>query len=456
MIKLYDKTRIDKENLLFSGKALKMLLIPLVVEQLLNSFMGMIDTMMVSNVGSAAISAVSLVDSINTLVIQVFAALATGATIICSQYIGSGNHEGSNRAARQIVLTVVAISTTLAALCIAFRNPLLSLVFGDIEPEVMRNSRIYFFITVLSYPFIALFNAGSAFYRATGDAKYPMKVSVVSNLLNIAGNVILIFVLHMGVMGAAISTLLSRVFCTVVIFYRLSKPRQEIVLNHYLSIRPDFPLILKILAVGVPSGIENGMFQFGKLAIQSTLSTLGTTAIAAQALTIIFENINGIAGIGIGIGLMTVVGQAIGAGRREEAKYYIVKLSWYAEIAVTVSCLFALAICKPAMWLAGTEPDSARLCFEMMIAITIVKPLVWVLSFIPAYGMRAAGDVRFSMVTATCTMWLCRVALAVFCMRVLKIGPMGVWIGMFADWTIRGIIFFVRYLSGKWIKMKIV
>ena len=195
MIKLYDKTRIDKENLLFSGKALKMLLIPLVVEQLLNSFMGMIDTMMVSNVGSAAISAVSLVDSINTLVIQVFAALATGATIICSQYIGSGNHEGSNRAARQIVLTVVAISTTLAALCIAFRNPLLSLVFGEIEPEVMRNSRIYFFITVLSYPFIALFNAGSAFYRATGDAKYPMKVSVVSNLLNIAGNVILIFVL---------------------------------------------------------------------------------------------------------------------------------------------------------------------------------------------------------------------------------------------------------------------
>ena len=186
------------------------------------------------------------------------------------------------------------------------------------------------------------------------------------------------------------------------------------------------------------------------------MSTLGTTAIAAQAMTIIFENVNGVAGVGIGIGLMTVVGQAIGAGRREEAKYYIVKLSGYAEIAVLLSCLFAFAICKPVMWLAGMEAESAELCFQMMIAITVVKPLVWVLSFIPAYGMRAAGDVRFSMVTATCTMWLCRVALAVFCMRVLGVGPMGVWIGMFADWSIRAVIFTLRYFGGKWIKMRIV
>ena len=279
---------------------------------------------------------------------------------------------------------------------------------------------------------------------------------MISNILNIAGNAFLIFGLDMGVEGAAISTLVSRIFCTVVVFYQLSKPRQEIVLNDYLSIRPDFPLIVKILAVGVPSGIENGMFQFGKLAIQSTVSTLGTAAIAAQAMTIIFENVNGVAGIGIGIGLMTVVGQAIGAGRKEEAKYYIVKLSLYAEVAVLLSCLFVFALAKPAMWLAGMEAESAALCFQMVIAITIAKPLVWVLSFIPAYGMRAAGDVKFSMIVATGTMWLCRVALAVFCMRVLHTGPMGVWIGMFADWTIRGIIFFIRYLSGKWMKMKII
>ena len=452
MIRLYDKSQIKKEELLFSGRTLKRLLFPLIVEQLLNSFMGMIDTMMVSNVGGAAISAVSLVDSINMLVTQVFAAMATGATIICSQYIGSGSREESNRAAQQIVLAVITISVSLSAVCLIFCDPVLHIVFGAVEEAVMENARTYFFITALSYPFIALFNAGSAFYRASGNSGYPMKISVFSNVINIGGNAFLIFALDMGVAGAAISTLLARIFCMAVTFYRLSKPGQEIVLNHYLSIRPDFPLILKILAVGIPSGIENGMFQFGKLAIQSTVSSLGTTAIAAQAMTIIFENLNGVAGIGIGIGLMTVVGQAVGAGRKEEAKYYIVKLSIYAEAAVLLSCLFAFAISRPVMHVAGMEPESAALCSQMLLAITVIKPVVWVFSFIPAYGMRAAGDVVFSMVTAACTMWLCRVALSVFCMKTLDMGPMGVWIGMFADWSIRGVVFTLRYFSGKWLK----
>lgn len=455
-MKLYDASQIDKNHLLFSGKDLKKLLIPLMIEQLLNSLMGMVDTMMVSNVGSEAISAVSLVDSINTLVIQVFAAMATGAAIICSQYIGRGDHEGSNRAAKQIFLTVIVISATLTLVGLLFRQPLLHLIFGAIEPGVMEKANIYFLITVLSYPFIALFNAGAAFFRASGDAKYPMKVSVCSNLINIAGNAVLIFGLDMGVAGAALATLASRIFCTVVVFRRLARPGQEIVLNHYFSIRPDLPLIVKILAIGVPSGIENGMFQFGKLAIQSTVSTLGTAAIAAQAMAIIFENVNGVAGIGIGIGLMTVVGQAVGAGRKEEAKYYIVKLSMYAEIAIIISCLFVFAISKPVMFLAGTEPESAEICFHMMIWITIAKPLTWVLSFIPGYGMRAAGDVKFSMIVATCTMWFCRVALAIFCMRFLGVGPMGVWIGMFADWTIRGMIFSIRFCSGRWLKKKVI
>lgn len=311
-------------------------------------------------------------------------------------------------------------------------------------------------ITVLSYPFIALFNAGSAFYRAGGNSKFPMKIAVVSNLLNIIGNIILIFGFHMGVAGAALSTLISRIFCCMVVFYFLGKPKQPIVLNEYLKIRPDFPLIGMILSVGVPAGIENGMFQFGKLAIQSTVSTLGTAAIAAQAMTNILETVNGIAAIGIGIGLMTIVGQCMGAGRKEEAKYYIVKLTGYAEVAIILSCLFAMAITKPITYLAGMEAESAKLCFEMMIAITIVKPFVWVLSFIPAYGMRAAGDVKFSMIVSTLTMWLCRVALCVYLCKVWGFGPIAVWIGMFADWTIRGIIFSTRFFSGKWAEKQVI
>ncbi len=454
--RLYDSSKIDSDNKLFSNKALWVLLFPIIIEQLLNSFMGMADTMMVSNVGSSAISAVSLVDSINVLVIQVFSAMATGATIICSQFLGRGDERRTNKAARQVVLTMVVISVTLTILLISCRSWLLGFIFGQVESEVMADAKVYFLITVLSYPFIALFNAGSAFYRAGGNSKFPMKIAVVSNLLNIIGNIILIFGFHMGVAGAALSTLISRIFCCMVVFYFLGKPKQPIVLNEYLKIRPDFPLIGMILSVGVPAGIENGMFQFGKLAIQSTVSTLGTAAIAAQAMTNILETVNGIAAIGIGIGLMTIVGQCMGAGRKEEAKYYIVKLTGYAEVAIILSCLFAMAITKPITYLAGMEAESAKLCFEMMIAITIVKPFVWVLSFIPAYGMRAAGDVKFSMIVSTLTMWLCRVALCVYLCKVWGFGPIAVWIGMFADWTIRGIIFSIRFFSGKWAEKQVI
>ena len=454
--RLYDSSKIDSDNKLFSNKALWVLLFPIIIEQLLNSFMGMADTMMVSNVGSSAISAVSLVDSINVLVIQVFSAMATGATIICSQFLGRGDERRTNKAARQVVLTMVVISVTLTILLISCRSWLLSFIFGQVESEVMADAKVYFLITVLSYPFIALFNAGSAFYRAGGNSKFPMKIAVVSNLLNIIGNIILIFGFHMGVAGAALSTLISRIFCCMVVFYFLGKPKQPIVLNEYLKIRPDFPLIGMILSVGVPAGIENGMFQFGKLAIQSTVSTLGTAAIAAQAMTNILETVNGIAAIGIGIGLMTIVGQCMGAGRKEEAKYYIIKLTGYAEVAIILSCLFAMAITKPITYLAGMEAESAKLCFEMMIAITIVKPFVWVLSFIPAYGMRAAGDVKFSMIVSTLTMWLCRVALCVYLCKVWGFGPIAVWIGMFADWTIRGIIFSIRFFSGKWAEKQVI
>lgn len=453
---LYDRTKIDKEHLMFDNKALWALLIPVILEQLLNSFMGMVDTMMVSNVGSAAISAVSLVDSINNLLIQIFSALAAGATIICAQYLGKKDIAGCNRAARQVFLSILVISVVVTAVCLIFRVPLLSLIFGKVEEQVMTDSLDYFFLTALSYPFIALFSAGSAFYRAGGNSRFPMVVSVISNIGNIVGNAIFIFGMDMGVTGAALSTLLSRIVCTVVVFAALHRPKQEIVLDHYLQIRPDFHLIGMILAIGVPSGIENGMFQFGKLAIQSTVSTMGTAVIAAQAMTIILELLNGIAAIGIGIGLMTVVGQCIGAGKTEEAKYYIVKLTGYAEIALIISCLLVLALTKPVIWLGGMEAESGRMCFEMMIAITIVKPISWVISFIPGYGMRAAGDVRFSMIVSTATMWLCRVLLCIYLVRVWGFGPMAVWIGMFADWTIRSVIFGWRFISGRWLKHSMV
>ena len=282
-MKLCDKKQIDWKNILFDNRTLLGLLLPIILEQFLNSLMGMVDTMMVSTVGSEAISAVSLVDSINNLVIQIFAAMASGATIICSQYIGSGNKKESNRAAGQVVLTVFVISLLIAGFCILGGEKLLRLVFGTVEYSVMENALVYFMITVISYPFLALFSAGAAFYRASGNSKFPTKVSVASNLINVTGNALFIYGFHWGVAGAAFATLLSRAFCTVVIFYCLRKPKQTIVVRDYLEIRPDMSLIIAIMAIGVPSGIENGMFQFGKLAVQSTVSTMGTIAMSAQA-----------------------------------------------------------------------------------------------------------------------------------------------------------------------------
>ena len=452
----YDKSKIDYGNLLFPRRALWMLLIPLIIEQMLNSLMGMVDTLMVSRVGAEAISAVSLVDSINNLVLQVFATMAAGAAIICSQYLGRKDEKGCNDAAKQIVLTVVVISSVIMIIGVGFRKPLLHLIFGSVEEAVMTNAQMYFLITALSYPFIALFQAGAAFYRACGNSKFTMKTALIANVANIVGNTLFIFVLKMGAAGAAVSTLISRALCAFVVFYALRKPGYAIQLKNYFSIRPDLNLIVKILAIGVPSGIENGMFQFGKLAIQSTVSSLGTAAIAAQAMTIIFENVNGMAAVGIGIGLMTVVGQSIGAGRQEEAKYYIVKLAGYAEIAMIISCIFVYIAARPVTVLAGMSEESTALCMQMILAITIVKPLLWVPSFTPPNGLRAAGDVRFSMITATLTMWLCRVALSIFLMRVVKTGPIGVWYGMFADWGVRGVIFTIRFVRGKWLRFKVI
>lgn len=447
---------MKQQQHLFTNKMLRALLVPIIMEQLLNALMGTVDTMMVSNVGSAAISAVSLVDSINVLIIQAFSALAAGGTIICTQYLGQKNHEMANKSARQALFIITAISVFIVVLGLAFRAPLLSFIFGKVDADVMENSMVYFFYTVLSYPFIALYDAGASIFRAQENTRGPMVISIISNVMNIVGNGILIWVFHMGVAGAAISTLVSRIFCAVVVLYQLRKDRQPIVVRDYLKIRPDGKMIGRILALGIPSGIENSMFQLGKLAIQSTVSTLGTTAIAAQAMTNMLEMLNGTAVIGVGIGLMTVVGQSLGAGRKDEAVYYMKKLMIFSEVFLIACCAVVYVLARPITMIGGMEAESAEMCLDMMFWITIVKPIVWMFAFIPAYGMRAAGDVKFSMITSCITMWTFRFCLCVYLIRVCGMGPMAVWIGMFTDWTVRAIVFSLRFKSGKWMEHKVV
>lgn len=445
-----------KQQHMFTNRMIRSLLIPVVLEQLLNSIMGTADTMMVSNVGSAAISAVSLVDSINILVIQAFSALAAGGAIVCAQYIGQQNQERANESARQVLFIITLISIVVSAICLGFKKPLLRLIFGSVEADVMRASEIYFFYTALSFPFIALYDAAASIFRAQDNTKGPMTISMISNIMNIVGNAIMIWGFHMGVAGAAIATLISRIFCALVVLIQLRRDRQPIVVRDYLKIRPDWPMIGRILGIGIPSGVENSMFQLGKLAIQSTVSTLGTVAIAAQAMTNILENLNGIAGIGVGVGLMTIVGQCMGANRKDEAVYYIKKLSVIAEVTIIVSCLLVFILTRSVTMLGGMEKTSADMCWHMVMWITIVKPIMWVSAFVPAYGLRAAGDVKFSMISSCAVMWLCRFCLSVLLIRGLGFGPMGVWIGMFADWTVRAVLFTWRFHSRKWLEHKVI
>lgn len=451
----YDVSKIDWDHLLFPKEELKRLLVPLILEQLLSQLMGTVDSVMVARVGEEAISAVSLADSINVLVLQIFTALAAGGTILCSQYLGRGDRQRANDAAKQLLMAVLAIAGATGILCFLFRRPLLSLIFGQTDALVMEDAVIYFAYTSLSFPFIALYEAGAALFRAGGNSKLPMTISAISNGINITGNAILIFGAGLGVAGAAISTLVSRILCAVVILLFLRRPKQDIVVKNFI-VRPDREMIGRVLSVGVPSGIENGMFQFGKLAIQSSVSTLTVSEMAAQSMAALLEGLNGIGAVGVGIGLMTVVGQCIGAGRQEEAKYEIVHHERIGEAVILISCAVILLLTKPICLVAGLSTEAVNLCFYMMCWISLVKPIVWIGAFMIGYGIRAAGDVKWSMITSSTTMWTCRVLLSTLCIRVLHTGPMGVWIGMFSDWTLRCILFQWRCHSGKWLTHKVI
>ena len=428
---------------MYTKEQLRRLLIPLMFEQVLTALMGSVDTIMVTNIGSAAISAVSLVDSLNILIINIFAAMATGGAIICAQYLGSNQKDKANQALKQLIFSV-------------FRRPLLTLIFGSVEKNVMDNALNYLFITALSYPFIALYNAGAASFRTSQNSRLPMAIAFGSNILNILGNIFFIFTLSLGVAGAALSTLLSRIISALVILILLKQPKQDLYVDSYLSIRPEIETITKILKIGIPTGIENGMFQFGKLVIQSTVSTMGTTAIAAQAMVAMLESFACQASIGVGLGMMTVVGKCVGAKEYEQAKHYTISLTKLAWIVCIIFCAIIMLFIQQITSLAGMEAESAKLAIWLTRIVFAYKMIFWTPSFLPGYGLRAAGDVKFSMITSTLSMWICRVVVTIFLVHTFHMGPLAVWIGMGADWTIRSFIFLARFKSNKWLEHKVI
>lgn len=441
---------------MFSNKDLRRLLIPLVIEQVLTSLMGTVDVLMVAKLGKAAVSGVSSVDTLNTLVLFLFTALATGGTVVCSQYLGRGMKKEANNTAQQLVLAGLVLSLLLTALAMIFREGLLHLVFGGVDTDVMSSALIYFAITIASYPFIALFSCGAALYRASGNARLPMIISVSSNIINVALNYILMFVFNYGVAGAAIGTLVSRVFACVLIIILLRRPGQTIEVGAYHKIRPNGKIMSRVLFIGLPTGVENSLFQLGKVLVQSTVSTLGTVAIASNAVIVVLENLTSMPSMAIGLGLVTVAGQCMGAGRLDEAKAYIRKLTRWAFFVMLAVCWGIFALTPLVMGVAGIEEDIASMTLSVMLVTSIVKPFLWPMAFVPANGMRAAGDVRFNMLISSASMWLFRVGLTTLLCRYFGVGLIGIWIGYFADWAVRGLAFALRFRSDKWTRHQVI
>ena len=442
----------------FNKQALKKLIIPLIIEQFLAVMVGMADIMMVSSAGEAAVSSVALVDLINVLIINVFSALATGGAVVCAQSIGAENLERANRSANQLMYIVTAAALIIMALSLVLCRPLLGLLFGQVEPAVMEGAVTYFIISALSYPFIALYNGCAALLRAMGNSKASMYVSAWMNGQNIVGNAIFVFVFHRGVDGVALSSLFSRMVAAGIMLVLLHSHRNPVRVSGLLKFRFDPPMMGRILRIGIPNGLENCFFQLGRVLLVSLISTFGTAQTAANAVANNIDNFGVIPGTAMGLALITVVGQCVGAEAWDQVRFYTVKLvkmtylfTWVLNGALLLGLPLILS-------LYSLTPETHWYATVLIFIHNGCAMLFWPMAFTLPNSLRAAGDAIFTMVVSLTTMFVCRVALSyVFaCSWGLGLGLLGVWLAMFCDWIVRAVCFLWRYWRGSWKKIHVI
>ena len=435
---------------LFSSAALRKLIVPLVVEQFLAMTIGMADTIMVTSVGEHAVSGVSLVDNISILLINVFSALATGGAVVAAQYLGSRDEPNACAAAKQLFYVIGALSTATMAVCLLFREPILRLVFGHLEESVMEAAMTYFLLTALSYPLLAVYNAGAALFRAMGNSKVSMLASLLMNIVNIGLNAILIYGVGIGVAGAGFGTLFSRLAGAVLMTWLICQHGHRIHIDHLLHFEFRGQLVKKILRIGVPNGLENGMFQLGKIIVQGMIASYGTAAIAANAVCNSIAGFPIIPGSAIGLALITVVGQCVGAQRYEEAKQYIHKLTGLAYLFMFFFNALIAIFCSQIVGFFSLSAEATDTAVQIMLWHSLFCAVFWPAAFTMPNGLRAANDVRFTMTVSILSMWICRICMSYILGTVLGMGALGTWFAMFLDWIVRIVFFAVRLHSNKW------
>ena len=441
----------------WNNRALISLLWPLVIEQILAVTLGAADTIMVSAVGEHAVSAVNIIDNINNLLIIAFIAMSTGGAVVVSQYIGRHDHDNSSNTAKQLVYIVILISLIITAAALLFRRPIIALFYGRIEPDVMNAALVYFFITSLSYPFLALYNANAALFRAAGNSRVPMRVSILINIINIGGNAYLLYVLHWGVAGVAISTLFSRIVAALVTTVLLIRSRSRFVsLSGLFRIRFFKPQIRSILNVGLPTGAEASMFQVGRLLTQRIFTYFGTSAMAANAVTSVVNSLLFMPGTAFGLAILTIVGQCAGAGDSEEAKKQTRKIMMLAYLTLFAISTVIYIFLEPMVNLFNLSQEAHDMAKLFLRVHCISMAVGWPMSFALPNALRAAGDNRYVMIIATISMWTVRVSAAYLFSFVCGWGPLGVWLAMGADFLVRGCLYCLRWMSGKWKDKKVI
>lgn len=441
---------------MFTRKDFVKLLIPLIIEQVLAVTIGMADTVMVASCGEAAVSGISLVDSISILLIGLFSAFATGGAVVAAQHLGNQDNQSACHSAKQLFLFSAFLSGLIAVIALVGNRHILSLIFGDVEQQVMKNAMIYFTLSAISYPFLAIYNAGAALFRSMGNSKVSMYTSVLMNVINLVGNAVTIYGFGMGTAGAGTATMLARIIGAVIMVALLVRPEYPIHLQNLRDWRPEFGAIRTIMKIGIPTGLEGSLFQLGKILVQSLIASFGTAAITASAVA---SNISGLVSIpatAIGLGMITIVGQCIGAGNKRAAKRYTLNMTLLAIAGNIVLSLLTILAIPVIVSIYALTAQTAALTQELLVVYCIVCMVLWPISFTMPNGLRAAGDAKFTMIVSIASVWLFRIGCSYLFALTFDMGIMGVWYAMYVDWVVRAICFTIRFCGKKWLDKKVI
>ena len=439
------------ENRLFSKKDLRKLIIPLILEQTLAITVGMADTMMISSAGEAAVSGVSLVDMFNNLIISVLAALATGGAVVTSQCIGAGRREEACRSARQLVFTEAAITIGISVLVLLFHRQILGLFFGQIEADVMQNAIIYLIISVFSFPLLAVYDSCAALYRSMGNAQITLKISLLMNVINVVGNAIGVYVLKLGVAGVAIPSLVSRGVAGVVLFTLSHNPDNLVFLTRE-KFKVDATIVKRILFIGIPSGIENGIFQLGRVLVVSIIAAFGTSQIAANGVANSLDSMGCIVGQAMSLAMITVIGRCVGAGEEGQVRYYTKKLLGETYFYTAVINSIILLLLPWILQIYGLGEETTRLSYILVMIHDGMAIFLWPASFVLPNMLRACNDVKYTMVVSIFSMITFRIGFSYVFGVHMGWMAVGVWAAMVIDWVFRVLCFVGRYLAGTWRK----